>query len=57
MTNYGQLKYYCDADGVKITISVNNLRMGRNNSQIVLIVGYIGPKTLRINPKARLVVK
>jgi len=31
--------------------------MGGNNGQIIPIVGYIGTKTLCINPKARLVVK
>ena len=45
-----------DADGVKIAISVNRLEMG-NNSQRAPTFGYIGTKTLHINPKARLLVK
>ena len=55
--NNGYLKYYRDANGMRITICVNSLGMEDNKNKMVSIIGYIGIKTLRKNPKTRLVVK
>ena len=47
------LKYYCDVDGVKITISVNDLGMEGNENEMVPIIDHIGAKALCINPKPK----
>ena len=42
--NDGYLKYYRDANEMRITIHVNNLGMEGNKNKMVLIIGYIGIK-------------
>ena len=54
MTNFSMIStsnITIKVDGVKITISVDNLRMAGNKSKIAPIIGYIRTKTLRRHPK------
>jgi len=45
------IQYYHDVDGVKTTISVNDLGMEGNKNEIVPIIDHIGTRALRIYPK------
>ena len=43
------IQCYHDVDGVKITVSINNLGMEGNKNEIVPIIDHIGTRALRID--------